>query len=109
MFVDISDAFRLLTIVQTRARDISGSYFFFSLSARVPSICTFLSAFCLMLFLALVAFDAWPEGVLVMFFLVGFVMTLQFLVFGVKWAIEGVARCGSRVRRIFTGQGSDVP
>lgn len=100
--------FHLLTCVQTRALDILGSYAFFSLSARIPSICTFLSAFCLMLFLALVAFEVWPEGVLVMFFLVGFVMTLQFLAFGAKWVIEGVTRGGAGVRRIFTGKECDV-
>ncbi|EDR07297.1 uncharacterized protein LACBIDRAFT_328163 [Laccaria bicolor S238N-H82] len=44
-----------------RARDVYGSYFFFSLSARVPGLCMFTSALSLMLFLELVAFDAWPE------------------------------------------------
>ncbi|KAJ7577011.1 hypothetical protein C8J56DRAFT_972115 [Mycena floridula] len=69
----------------TRAKDVYGTYFFFALSARVPSICMFISAVSLMGFLALVAFQAWPMGVLVICFFIGLLMTLQFLVFGVHF------------------------
>ncbi|EDQ98372.1 uncharacterized protein LACBIDRAFT_336018 [Laccaria bicolor S238N-H82] len=61
-----------------RARDVYGSYFFFSLSARVPGLCMFISALSLMLFLELVAFDAWPESVITICSMVGVVMSLQF-------------------------------
>jgi len=78
----------------TRARDVYGSYFFFSISARVPALCMFVSAVSLMGFLGLVAFGAWPEGVIVVCFLVGVVMSLQFLVFGVHWCASLVAQGG---------------
>ncbi|KIJ97863.1 hypothetical protein K443DRAFT_227238 [Laccaria amethystina LaAM-08-1] len=53
-----------------RPTDIHRSYFFFYctsqrmyLSAHVPGLCMFISALTLMLFLRLVAFNAWPDGV----------------------------------------------
>ncbi|KAF9460600.1 hypothetical protein BDZ94DRAFT_892363 [Collybia nuda] len=85
---------------KTRTKDVLGLYFFFSLSARLPSICLFLSAVFLMAFLTLVAFDAWPEGVLAVSFLVGFIMTLQFLAYGTKCVFDGTIMCISSVRRI---------
>ncbi|KAG5639065.1 hypothetical protein H0H81_007323 [Sphagnurus paluster] len=78
-----------------RARDLYGSYFFFSLSARVPALCLFTSAVALMVFMVLVAFDVWPTGVIVTCFFIGLIMTLQFLVFGAHWfglRIAGAAR-----------------
>ncbi|KAF8803090.1 hypothetical protein BYT27DRAFT_7195962 [Phlegmacium glaucopus] len=87
-----------------RARDVYGSYFFFSLSARVPALCMFISAFCLMGFLGLVAFNAWPQGVIAVCFLVGVVMSLQFLVFGAHWCatrvVEGGRASGRSVVRV---------
>ncbi|RDB24425.1 hypothetical protein Hypma_008469 [Hypsizygus marmoreus] len=73
-----------------RARDLYSSYFFFCLSARVPALCLFVSALSLMAFLGLVAFEVWPLGVLVTCFIVGLVMTLQFLVFGAHWCVMRV-------------------
>lgn len=89
-----------------RARDVYGSYFFFSLSARVPGLCMFISALSLMLFLGLVAFDAWPEGVIAVCFMVGVVMSLQFLVYGAHWCVGRVVeggRTGIRAVRRVTG------
>ncbi|KAH9484615.1 hypothetical protein JR316_0004097 [Psilocybe cubensis] len=83
----------------TRAKDLYDSYFFFSLSARVPAFCMFISAVSLMGFLALVAFDAWPQGVIGVSFLVGIVMSMQFLVYGAHWFANRVVdggRAGSR-------------
>ncbi len=83
----------------TRARDVYGTYFFFSISARVPMICTFISAVSLMGFLSLVAFATWPGAVLVLCFVVGILMSLQFLVYGVHLAAKTVAyqgRAGGR-------------
>lgn len=78
----------------TRALDVYGSYLFFSISARVPTICTFLSAISLTSFLALVAFSTWPEAVLVLCVFVGIVMSLQYLVYGVHIAARTVANGG---------------
>ena len=54
----------------------------------------FISAVSLMGFLALVAFDAWPEGVVAVCFIVGIIMSLQFLVYGVHWCAKRVAMGG---------------
>ncbi|KAF8199834.1 hypothetical protein K438DRAFT_1905863 [Mycena galopus ATCC 62051] len=68
-----------------RAEDIlstdTPSYFFFALTSRVPSLLMLASAVSLMLFMAIVAWSAWPTAVLVGCFLVGLLMGLQFLVF----------------------------
>lgn len=42
-------------------------------------------------FLGLVAFEVWPMGVLVTCFIIGIIMTLQFLVFGAHWCALRVA------------------
>ncbi|KAF9548083.1 hypothetical protein CPC08DRAFT_823567 [Agrocybe pediades] len=78
-----------------RARDVFDSYFFFALSARVPALCMFISSLSLMVFLGVVAFEAWPQGVLFVSFFVGIIMTLQFLAYGVHWVGTTVAE-GSR-------------
>jgi len=54
----------------------------------------FISAVSLMGFLGLVAFNAWPQGVTVVFFFVGIIMSLQFLVYGVHMAARTVANGG---------------
>ena len=61
-------------------------------------------------FLGLVAFNAWPEGVIAVCFLVGVVMSLQFLVFGAHWCARRVVEGGKastrsvvRVVRSMTG------
>jgi len=82
-----------------RARDLYGSYFFFSLSSRVPALCMFISALTLMGFLGLVAFNAWPQGVIAVCFLVGIVMSLQFLVFGAHWCATRVVEGGKASTR----------
>ena len=57
-------------------------------------------------FLGLVAFDAWPQGVVGVCFLIGVVMSLQFLVFGAHWCATRVVKGGKasmRVVRSMTG------
>ena len=83
-----------VSIFSTRARDVYDSYLFFSISARVPTTCTFLSAVSLTGFLVLVAFETWPEAVLVLCFFFGIVMSLQYLVYGVHIAVRMVANMG---------------
>lgn len=43
-----------------------------------------------MFFLGLVAYAAWPEAVLVISFLIGLIMSLQFLVFTAHWCAMSV-------------------
>jgi len=75
-----------------RAEDIlsteTPSYFFFALSARLPSLLMLTSAVSLMLFLAIVAWSAWPTAVIVGCFIVGLLMGLQWLVFSVLWVVK---------------------
>jgi len=56
----------------------------------------FISSLSLMTFLAVVAFEAWPQGVLFVCFVVGVIMTLQFLVYGVHWVGTRVAEGGRK-------------
>ncbi|PFH45778.1 hypothetical protein AMATHDRAFT_71094 [Amanita thiersii Skay4041] len=87
-----------------RAKDVFDTYLFFSLQARVPAFCMLLSAISLMTFLSLVAYDVWPEGVLVLCFLIGVMMSLQFVAYGARWCVfcvygvVGVVRRGGRGR-----------
>jgi len=48
----------------------------------MPTFCMLLSSISLMAFLGLVAYDAWPVGVLVIGVVVILVMILQFIVYG---------------------------
>ncbi|KAI0801529.1 hypothetical protein C8Q74DRAFT_499009 [Fomes fomentarius] len=65
------------------AKDVYGSYFFFCLTCRLPSVCMLISALALMAFLFAAAWTASPTAVLVMSFIAGFLLTSQFLVFGI--------------------------
>ncbi|RPD54492.1 hypothetical protein L226DRAFT_494380 [Lentinus tigrinus ALCF2SS1-7] len=68
---------------QRLAKDVYNTYFFFCLICRLPTVCMFVSALALMGFLFAVAWTAWPTAVLVMSFVAGFLLTSQFLVFGI--------------------------
>ncbi|KAG7448893.1 uncharacterized protein BT62DRAFT_732613 [Guyanagaster necrorhizus] len=89
-----------LETARTRSRDMFDSYFFFSLSARVPIICMLLSGLTLMGFLGVVAWTVWPAGLLIMSFVVGMLMSLQFLVFGAWWFVGKVMCAGRKVRKV---------
>lgn len=69
-------------VISTRARDVFDSYFFFSISSRMPVVCMLISGGALMVFLVLVAWESWPEGVMLVSAFVGTMMTLQFFVWG---------------------------
>jgi len=79
-----------------RAEDIlsteTPSYFFFALTSRLPSLLMLASAVSLMLFMAIVAWSAWPTAVIVGCFLVGLLMGLQFLVFSILWVVKTVRK-----------------
>ncbi|KAJ8455138.1 hypothetical protein ONZ45_g19039 [Pleurotus djamor] len=100
-----------------RAKDIFDSYFFFAISARVPCFCMLISAISLLGFLGRVAYNVWPEGVIIACFVVGMLMTLQFLAKGAVVcvnAVRGVNRhvvrgVGWVARRGSTGTVSDEP
>ncbi|KAI8980628.1 hypothetical protein BD414DRAFT_420338, partial [Trametes punicea] len=73
---------------QRLAKDVYNSYFFFCLTCRLPTMCMFISALALMLFLLGVAWTAWPAAVLVMSFAAGLLVTSQFLIYGVHRFVE---------------------
>ncbi|KAJ8701733.1 hypothetical protein PTI98_000490 [Pleurotus ostreatus] len=83
-----------------RAKDVFDSYFFFAISARVPCFCMLVSAVSLLGFLGRVAYNVWPEGVIVACFFVGMLMTLQFLAKGAVLCVH--AASGVR-RRVVSG------
>ncbi|CCL99059.1 uncharacterized protein FIBRA_01070 [Fibroporia radiculosa] len=70
------------------ATDVYGSYFFFSLTCRAPTLCMFLSALALMLFLLSVAWAAWSTAVLVMSCFAGVLFSMQYLIFGCHRAVN---------------------
>ncbi|KAG1806104.1 uncharacterized protein BJ212DRAFT_1389562 [Suillus subaureus] len=67
---------------QKFARDVYGKYLFFCISSRLPAVCMFVSACALMAFLLSVAWSAWPTAVLVMCFIAGGLISLQFIIYG---------------------------
>ncbi|KAF8346197.1 hypothetical protein F5887DRAFT_125664 [Amanita rubescens] len=83
-----------------RAKDLFDSYFFFSLAARVPALCMLISGVSLMIFLGLVAYDAWPQAVLVISFLVGLIMSLQFLAYSAHWCAVRIVKGVKRIRGV---------
>jgi len=44
-----------------------------------------------MMFLGRVAYNAWPEAVIVICLMFGVIMSLQFLVYGVHWCVRHIA------------------
>ncbi|KAI9571545.1 hypothetical protein HD554DRAFT_2071470 [Boletus coccyginus] len=84
---------------QKMALDVYGKYLFFCISARIPAICMFTSAFALTTFLLSVAWTAWPSAVLVMSFLAGVLFSLQFIVYGVHCVVVLIAEVARRIRR----------
>ncbi|KAI0749014.1 hypothetical protein BC629DRAFT_1598971 [Irpex lacteus] len=108
------DRFRRLAadISSLSSQDADPTYFYFSIVCRLPAMCLFVSSCALMLFLLAVAWDAWPTAVLVMCFLAGILLTLQYLVFGAKrliggvvWVVKKVVGMISRPRRSGSGSG----
>ena len=61
----------------------------------MPTFCMSLSSISLMAFLVLVAYDAWPVGVLVIGVVVILVMTLQFITYGIHQFVASALRIWS--------------
>jgi len=100
---------------QTLAVDIYGSYFFFSLSSRLPLVALFVAVLALVGFLAAMAWTAWPTAVLVMCVLTGMLVSLQFIVYGfhrfalgLAWILRGAwlgaLYVGNRARAVFVSR-----
>lgn len=84
---------------QKMALDVYGKYLFFCISARIPALCMFTSALALMIFLLSVAWTAWPTAVLVMSFITGLLVSLQFIVYSVHCVVVFVAEGARTIRR----------
>ncbi|KAF8838514.1 hypothetical protein BDN67DRAFT_933660 [Paxillus ammoniavirescens] len=84
---------------QKLALDIYGKYLFFCISARLPALCMFASAFALMTFLLAVAWSAWPNAVLVMSFVAGMLISLQFIVYGLHCVVVFIVEVVKGIRR----------
>ncbi|KAG2338896.1 hypothetical protein BDR05DRAFT_992331 [Suillus weaverae] len=84
---------------QKLARDVYGKYLFFCISSRLPAVCMFVSACALMVFLLSVAWSAWPTAVLVMCFIAGVLISLQFIIYGLHCAVICMTESLRRVRR----------
>ncbi|EGO00349.1 hypothetical protein SERLA73DRAFT_73063 [Serpula lacrymans var. lacrymans S7.3] len=82
------------------ARDVYGTYMFFCISARMPALCMFASACALMVFLLCVSWSAWPTAVLVMSFLAGTIVSLQFIVYGVHCVVRSIFELGRAFLRV---------
>ncbi|KAG2747055.1 hypothetical protein P692DRAFT_20570693 [Suillus brevipes Sb2] len=84
---------------QKLARDLYGKYLFFCISSRLPAVCMFVSACALMAFLLSVAWSAWPTAVLVMCFIAGFLISLQFIIYGLHCVVICMIEIFRRVHR----------
>ncbi|KAG1735994.1 hypothetical protein EDB19DRAFT_1722862 [Suillus lakei] len=84
---------------QKLARDVYGKYLFFCISSRLPAVCMFVSACALMTFLLSVAWSAWPTAVLVMCFIAGVLICLQFIIYGLHCAVVCMTEIIRRARR----------
>jgi hypothetical protein len=89
----------MLRAAQKLARDLYGKYLFFCISSRLPAVCMFVSACALMAFLLSVAWSAWPTAVLVMCFIAGFLISLQFIIYGLHCVVICMTEIFRRVRR----------
>jgi len=100
--------------------DIYGSYFFFSLSSRLPFVALIISVLALVGFLGGIAWAAWPTAVLVMCGIAGVLISLQFIVYGfhrlalcLAWILRGAwlgaVYVGGLIRAIFTRSQAQDP
>jgi hypothetical protein len=83
--------------MQTRARDVYGSYAFFSLSARLPSLAVLISILALGVFVGRVAYQTLPAFVIVLGVVFAVVMGLQYIVRGSEVFYGSIAKALSTV------------
>jgi hypothetical protein len=105
-----ADLFRLHKV---QARDTFGSYFFFCLCCRLPTFFMLISSIALLAFMFFVSFQVWPQAVLVISFLAGILVTLQYLLFGAHRIVLGIRwmfkRIGDISVRLFSRSGEVEP
>jgi len=73
-----------------QARDTFGTYIFFCMCCRLPTLLMFLSSCALLAFMFLVAFEVWPKAVMILSFFAGILVSLQYLLFGAHLFILGI-------------------
>jgi len=89
---------------QVQARDTFDGYFFFCLCCRLPTFFMLISSVALLAFMFFVSFQVWPQAVLIVSFLAGILVTLQYLLFGahrivlgIRWMLKRVGAWFSRL------------
>jgi len=91
---------------QVQARDTFGTYFFFCLCCRLPTFFMLVSSIALLAFMFFVSFQVWPQAVLVVSFIAGILVTLQYLLFGAHRIVLGIRwvfkRIGAGCSRLFS-------
>jgi len=97
---------------QVQVRDTFDSYFFFCLCCRLPTFFMLISSIALLAFMFFVSFHVWPQAVLVVSFMAGMLVTLQYLLFGahrivlgIRWAFK---RIGAGFSRLFSRRTQEV-
>ncbi|KAJ7321951.1 hypothetical protein DFH08DRAFT_357448 [Mycena albidolilacea] len=85
------------TVFMTQARDIYGSYAFFALSARLPSLAVKISVMALGAFVGRVAYQTFPAFVIVLGSIFLAVMVLQFILRGSEALYCSIAEALSAV------------
>jgi len=93
-----------LPVFITRAKDIYGSYLFFSLSARLPVLSMIISTTSLVFFLGRVAYNSLPGAVVAISLIFVLIMGLQFVVWGVnllfRWIVSALAAIMQLAKRL---------
>ena len=91
---------------KVQARDTFDGYFFFCLCCRLPTFFMLISSIALLAFMFFVSFQVWPQAVLVVSFLAGILVTLQYLLFGAHRIVLGIRwifrRIGAGLSRLFS-------
>ena len=91
----------LFQLHKVQALDTFGTYFFFCLCCRLPTFSMLISSIALLAFMFFVSFQVWPQAVLVISFLAGVLVTLQYLLFGVHRIALGIRWMFKRTCSIF--------
>lgn len=89
--------------LQRTATCVDGTYFYFCVCSRVPTMCMLVSATCLAAFLLIVAWAEWRSAVIVLSLLAGVAMSLQLLVYGFEQTLECAGWCMRGIRRELVG------
>jgi len=86
---------------RVQARDTFRTYFFFCLCCRLPTFFMLISSIALLAFMFFVSYNVWPQAVLVISFLAGVLITLQYLLFGAHRIVLGIRWVLKRIGAVF--------